>query len=66
MTLPVNVTNVKRISKAKGISFYHLMVWICTKSINSITAFKMRIREGKLYELDNIELHIDGSRFGYL
>lgn len=53
VTIPIDVTKVKTISKNKGISFYHLMIWICTKSLNSVPAFNMRIRNNKVYQLDN-------------
>lgn len=52
VTIPIEVTNVKKISKEKNISFYHLMIWLCTKSINSISAFRQRIIDNKLYVMD--------------
>lgn len=53
VTIPIDVTNVKRISKDKGLSFYFLMIWICTKSLNSIPEFRFRIRGEEIVELDN-------------
>lgn len=43
VTIPIDVTNVKKISKDKELSFYFLMIWICTKAINSIQEFKIRM-----------------------
>ena len=53
-TIPIDVTNVKKISKDKELSFYFLMIWICTKAINSIQEFKIRIREENLVVLDKV------------
>ncbi len=52
VTIPIDVTNVKATASTHNISFYHLMVWLCTKAVNKIPAFRMRIRDGRLYELD--------------
>ena len=51
VTIPLNVTNVKAVSKSKSISFYHLMIWVCTKAVNAVPAFNMRIRNNAIYEL---------------
>lgn len=48
VTIPIDVTNVKSISKSKGISFYFLMIWVCTKAINSVSEFRIRIRGEEL------------------
>lgn len=48
VTISIDVTNVKNVSKSKGISFYFLMIWICTKAINSVSEFRMRIRGEEL------------------
>ena len=52
VTVPVDVTNVKKVSKEKNISFYMAMTWIVTKAVNSIENFKIRYRDGELYLLD--------------
>ena len=48
VTIPIDVTKVKSISKSKGISFYFLMIWLCTKAINSVSEFRLRIRGEQL------------------
>lgn len=55
VTIPVDVTNVKQVSKREGVSFYFLMIWLCTKAVNAIPEFKMRIREDHIYQLDQTE-----------
>lgn len=52
VTIPVDVTNVKKVSKEQNLSFYYMMIWICTKAVNQVPAFNMRIRGTDIYELD--------------
>lgn len=52
VTIPVDVTNVKAFAKAKGLSFYHLMVWLVTKAVNAVPALRVRIRGGEVVRLD--------------
>lgn len=52
VTVPVDVTNVKKVSKEKNISFYMAMTWVVTKAVNSIENFRIRYRDGELYLLD--------------
>ncbi len=52
VTIPVDVTEIKRLSKARGVSFYMLMVWVCTKALNSVPEFRIRIRGDELVVLD--------------
>lgn len=53
ITIPVDVTLVKEFSRKNKVSFYYLMVWVCTKALNEIPAFRMRIRGESLVELDS-------------
>ena len=52
ITIPVDVTKVKEVSKNKGISFYYLMIWVCTKAVNSVPNFLLRVRDGQVVLLD--------------
>lgn len=52
VTILVEVTKVKRYAKEKGLSFYYLMIWICTKAVNEVEAFNQRIRGDEVYQLD--------------
>lgn len=54
-TIPFDVTAVKAYSKKKNISFYMLMVWVCTKAVNSVDEFNVRIIDGEIYQLDKTE-----------
>ena len=52
VTIPVDVTNVRTISRQKGLSFYYLLIWVCTKAINSVPEFRIRIRGEQVVRLD--------------
>lgn len=52
VTIPIDVTRLKMVSKQRNLSFYYLMVWACTKAINSVDAFNMRIKNDKVYQLN--------------
>ena len=52
ITIPVDMTKVKEVSKNKGISFYYLMIWVCTKAVNSVPNFLLRVRDGQVVMLD--------------
>lgn len=49
VTIPVDVTNLKILSGKKGISFYFLMIWVCTKAVNSVFEFRLRIRQDEVF-----------------
>ena len=55
VTIPIDVTNVKAASKKLGLSFYFLMIWLCTKAVNSVPEFRMRIRGEELVLLDQTD-----------
>lgn len=55
ITIPMDVTRVKEVSKEKGISFYHLMIWVCTKAVNAIPEFRLRVRGDTVVRLDRTE-----------
>ncbi len=52
VTIPIDVTQVKNTAKAQGLSFYHLMIWLCTKAVNSVPEFLLRIRGRSIVQLD--------------
>lgn len=64
VTIPINVTNVKRISKEKNISFYYLMVWVCTKAINSVSQFRLRIRGKQIVRIEQLNPSFTDMRKG--
>lgn len=55
ITTKLDITNLKKYTKNRNISFYETMVWICSKAINQINEFKIRIIDNKpyLYDITN-------------
>lgn len=52
VTMPVDVTAVKAKSKERGLSFYHTMVWLCTKAVNETPQFRLRVRGQQVVRLE--------------
>lgn len=52
VTIPMDVTNVKTLAKQESLSFYHLMIWVCSKAIQTVPEFQMRIRGNDVVLLD--------------
>ncbi len=55
VTIPVDVTAVKQFSKSSKISFYYTMIWAVTKAVNQVPQLNIRIRNGHLYQLDQVD-----------
>lgn len=64
VTIPLEVTRVKAASRERGLSFYHLMVWLCTKALNSVPAFRLRIRGDEVVRLDRTDPSFTTLRLG--
>ncbi len=52
VTFTQEVTGLYEYAKAHGLSFYEVMIWACTKALNSVKAFRVVRRGGRLFELD--------------
>lgn len=64
VTLPLDVTNVRAFARAQGLSFYHLLIWACTKALNRLPAFRLRIRGKDLVLLDGADPSFTSMRPG--
>lgn len=64
VTLPLDVTNVRAFARAQGLSFYHLLIWACTKALNRLPAFRLRIRGEDLVLLDGADPSFTSMRPG--
>lgn len=64
VTLPLDVTNVRAFARGQGLSFYHLLVWACTKALNRLPAFRLRIRGEELVLLDGADPSFTSMRPG--
>lgn len=52
VTFTVDVTNLYRFTKARGISFYYALVYLCTQAINRVDAFQYVLSDGSLFRLN--------------
>lgn len=64
VTIPMDVTNVKAKSREKQVSFYYLMVWLCTKALNSVAQFRLRIRDDQIVRIDQVNPSFTDMRKG--
>ena len=48
----IEIQNLYRYCKKNHIGLYHAMVWCITKAINSVSAFRQRIIDGKVIEFE--------------
>lgn len=47
----VDVTNLKRYTKVRGLSFYYSLIYLVGKAANSIENFRLRFVDGKIYDV---------------
>lgn len=52
VTFRVDVTRLYDYVKPRGLSFYYALVWLCTRAINSVEAFRVAIEGGEPVLLD--------------
>ena len=49
----LDVTALRRYTKERGLSFYHSMIWLCTRALGRVEAFSYALREGQLVRLES-------------
>ena len=49
----VDVTQVSRYTKEKGVSFYYTMTWLVTRAVEQVEALMLDIRDGEVWRLDH-------------
>ena len=52
VTFRQDVTALAAYCKANRLSFYHALVFLCTRAVNALPAFRLVLREGQLYEIE--------------
>ncbi len=52
VTFKVDVTRVYAYAKARGLSFYLAMVYLCTEAVNEVETFRYVIRGGEIILID--------------
>ena len=51
VTFRLDVTKLHRYTKAKGLSFYHSLIWLCTRAMERVEAFSYAAEEGRVVKL---------------
>ena len=51
VTFRLDVTALHRYTKAKGLSFYHSLIWLCTRAMERVEAFSSAAEEGRVVKL---------------
>ena len=54
LTFPVDVTNLRSYVKQRGLSFYTALVFLVTKSLEDVEAFRLRDRGGTIVRHDRL------------
>ena len=54
VSFPLDVTNLRAYTKKEGLSFYYTLAWLLTKGMEQQEAFCIRIREGRLFVMDEL------------
>lgn len=54
VTFELDVTNLKRYTKENGLSFYYSLSYLITEAMESVEAFRIRIRNGRLEVVDEL------------
>ncbi len=53
VTFRLDVTALRRYTRERGLSFYHSMIWLCTRALGRVEAFSYALREGQLVRLES-------------
>ena len=64
VTFRVDVTELYRFSKERGLSFYYTMIYLVTRAVNETEAFLYTIRDGEILLLDRREPSFTDRRAG--
>lgn len=54
LTFPVDVTGLRRYTKANGLSFYTALVFLVAKAMEDVEAFRLRDRDGVIVRHDRL------------
>ena len=53
VTFRLEVTRLHRYTREKGLSFYHSLIWLCTRALERVDAFSFALAEGELVRLES-------------
>ena len=52
VTFRQDVTALRKYTKRNSLSFYYAMIYLCTRAINEVPAFRLTCRDGALFTVD--------------
>ena len=52
VTFRLDVTRLRRTTAARSLSFYHSLIWLCTRALARVEAFYYAVSEGQLVRLE--------------
>ena len=53
VTFRLDVTRLHRYTKERGLSFYHSLIWLCTRALERVDAFSYAVQDGKVVKLSS-------------
>ncbi len=53
VTFRLDVTALRRYTKERDLSFYHSMIWLCTRALARVEAFSYAISQGRVVRLES-------------
>lgn len=53
LSFRLDVTKLRSWTKERGLSFYHSLIWLCTRALERVEAFSYALSDGKLVRLES-------------
>ncbi len=53
LTFRLDVTGLCRFAKERGLSFYHSLIWLCTRALERVDAFSYAVSDGRVVRLSS-------------
>ena len=53
VTFRLDVTKLRAYTKARGLSFYHSLIWLSTRALERVEAFSYAIADGEVVQLES-------------
>ena len=53
LSFRLDVTKLRAFTKARGLSFYHSLIWLCTRALERVDAFSYAVADGQVVRLSS-------------
>ena len=53
VTFRLDVTKLHRYTRERGLSFYHSLIWLCTRALERVDAFSYAVADGRVVRLES-------------